>query len=202
MSCIHDVRIRNPIPAVAKTYEGGLLIVGGGKCVWDDYFAAMELIQAEWPIMCVNDIAYQFKVRPITHAVSVHPKLLPPVNIIRHEKSMLEHVTTHSHVHHPGVSYEWPIENVGGTSGLFAVKVAIVMGYTKILLCGIPMDGTGHYFDPPDAKANHTDSFDGMGQLQPWHDAARSKYVQERVRSMSGRTASVLGKPTKEWVVL
>lgn len=113
---------------------------------------------------------------------------------------MLESVCAHCDVTGVGVDCVWNMQSAGGTSGLFAVKIALALGSSKIIICGIPMDGSGHYFDPPDAKKNNTDDFSNKAGFAPWHDVARIQIASDRVRSMSGRTAQLFGKPTKEWV--
>ena len=151
--------------------------------------------------MCVNDIAGQFRAEPIHHAVSLHKRILPAVKLLRVEKSMLEKITTHSCLHHDGVDVVWNLHNSGGTSGLFAVKIALLLGYEKIIVCGVPMDNSGHYFDPDDVNVNQAAKFgDDKATIAPWSDIAKREVPKQRVRSMSGRTATILGKPTKEWV--
>jgi len=177
-----------------------MLILGGGVCVWDDYKQAREAMPKSY-IMCVNDIGAQFKAEQIQHIVSLHHKLLNAVMAFRKEKSMLESVCSHSDIAASGVDCVWNIVNNGGTSGLFALKICLILGCKKIILCGIPMDGGGHYFDPPNASLNSTARFDSKAMFYPWLDVHRDLGpIRERVRSMSGKTAKLFGKPTKEWV--
>lgn len=184
---------------------GNLLILGGGRCVWGDYEKARIFFDltgynnGSYEIMCVNDIATQFKAEPIHHAVSLHKGILSAVMPMRKEKAMFERVLRHSNADASNVDVNWAISNVGGTSGLFAVKIALVMGYMKIILCGIPMDCSGHYFDPVDSELNQAAQFKDKSVLSPWRDAAQVDEFRERVRSMSGRTAGFLGEPTQEW---
>lgn len=201
---INDIDIREPIPSIAESSDGILIILGGGKTVWDDYKRAKKLIgDRGYEIMCVNDIAIQFKAEPIQHCVSLHKGFAVAVRALRKERSMLEHVHTHCHKHGSQIDFVWDIPNVGGTSGLFAVKVAMVLGYKKIIVCGAPMDGTGHYFDPNDANENLTTKFHDKSNIMVWRqlrEQGRHRVAEKRVRSMSGRTRNVLGEPTEEWL--
>lgn len=196
----NDIVISDGLPMEVGEVYPNLLILGGGKSVWDDYFAARELFDSYY-VMCVNDIAGQFKVEEVHHAVSLHSPILPAVRALYRQKSMLNDFTTHSDHAAPGVDCVWNMQNSGGTSGLFAVKIAMAMGSRHIVICGIPMDNSGHYFDPPDAHLNKTDNFNVSSWLAPWEDVGRSIVARERVRSMSGNTAQLLGKPTKEWAM-
>jgi hypothetical protein len=199
---INDVEINDPVPdGLINGWRGKLLILGGGKCVWDDYLEAREIFggKGEYRIMCVNDIGAQFKAEPIQHAVSLHRRNLPAIRLMRKEKSMLEHVITHCHKPGPEVQCVWPIANVGGTSGMFAVKIALAMGFEKIIICGVPVDGSGHYFDPLNVNDNDSTTFTGSAQIAEWREMASRKIAGARVRSMSGRSQAAFGKPTKEW---
>jgi len=200
---INGIQIKEPLPDIMNGLNGeypDMLILGGGTCVWEDYFAARKLLPKAY-IMCINDIGAQFKVETIQHIVSLHPKLLNAVRAFRIEKSMIESVASHSNVKADGVNCVWNIANNGGTSGFFALKICLVLGCKKIILCGIPMDGGGHYFDPPDASLNSTTRFDSKATFYPWwQEMLSSPVALERVRSMSGKTAELFGKPTKEWV--
>jgi len=187
--------------------DGNLILLGGGMCVWEDYAEARKLFaptgynDSQYEIMCVNDIAGQFTEEKIHHAVSLHKRILPAVRLLRVEKSMLEKFTTHSNLAGDEVDVVWNLHNAGGTSGLYAVKIALLLGYKKIIVCGVPMDNGGHYYDPKDSSIlNHTVRFaSNKSSITPWRDLAKREIPQQRVRSMSGNTASILGKPTQEW---
>jgi hypothetical protein len=152
--------------------------------------------------MCINDIAGQFKAEPIQHIVSLHQRLIPALRIMRQEKDMTDKVITHSKKGGPEVDYTWNFKNSMASSGMFAMEIAMVIGSKHIILCGIPFDNSGHYFDPPVAEQNKTTKFaENHCNFGPWRKLAkRSPLIMERVRSMSGNTARLFGKPTKEWV--
>ena len=44
---------------------------------------------------------------------------------------------THSHKSKPGVDVTWSVCNVGGTSGLFACFLGLMLGYNEIVLGGV-----------------------------------------------------------------
>ena len=201
---LYGVNIEQPLPRLAEQYKGcKLIILGGSKSVWKDYLEANNLlnIPEDAHIMCINDIATQFKRYPITHAVSLHKEILRAVKPMRTAKSMMEYV--HTHCHKPGADIEnaWNMKNVGGTSGLFAMKISLLMGYSKIILCGISLDGEGHYFDPENANENRTTKFNDKVSITVWREfKEQSDGNGDKVRVMSGRLTSIYGTPTKEWL--
>lgn len=80
----------------------------------------------------------------------------------------------------------------GGSSGLLAVKVALLEGATHVILCGVPMNAEGaHYFDSA-----------------AWRFAERYRTgwqrhlpdIAARVRSMGGWTRELLGGPDRVWL--
>ena len=198
---INAIELGDPIPSIIHPSGDypNMLILGGGRCVWEDYFAAREIMPTSY-VMGVNDIAGQFKIEKMHHAVSLHGRVLPAIRGLRLEKGCCETICTHSDYPGAGITFVWKMQNSGGTSGLFALKIALALGCKKIILCGIPMDGSGHYFDPPDVRKNFAEVFGSVSNFAPWRDVAKSQIAVDRVRSMSGKTASLFKEPTKDWV--
>jgi len=90
--------------------------------------------------------------------------------------------------------HKWKFSPTGGSSTLFALKVALVMGFSRIVLCGCPMDGQGHYYDSPVlvSGATYWDT-----ESSPEWDTID---FQGKVRSMSGVTRERFGPPTTDWL--
>ncbi len=97
-----------------------------------------------------------------------------------------------------GFNFYWSKKPPGwdGTGGLFAAKIALAMGYDRIVLCGIPMDGSGHWY----SKGDDTRGLDIF--IGPWIEFAKRLDVINRVRSMSGRTRQLLGAPNRDFLTL
>ena len=76
-------------------------------------------------------------------------------------------------------------EHTSGSSALLGVKVALKVGYDKIILCGCPLIGISG------TNYNYKDFQSG------W--IAAKDLVMGKVKSMSGWTKDYLGYPTKEW---
>jgi hypothetical protein len=87
---------------------------------------------------------------------------------------------------------DWNMHNIGAYSGLFAAQVGICLGYEQIILCGVPQDNSGRFFDPPWVKGltHGTD----MPAKKCFREAVqRTPDLKRCVRSMSGWTKELFG---------
>jgi hypothetical protein len=79
-----------------------------------------------------------------------------------------------------------------GSSGLFALKVALVdLGCDRAVLCGVPMEPTAHV-------ARGADWLHATKYRKGWEQALPA--IRYRARSMSGWTEQLLGRPTPDWI--
>ncbi len=74
-----------------------------------------------------------------------------------------------------------------GSSSLFAVYVALALGYEKIYLAGCPMDTNGHWFYADDTGP----LWDGES-FMAWLEFAKTPEAK-KVESLSGYTRQILG---------
>lgn len=88
------------------------------------------------------------------------------------------------------VSYRWPGMNASASSGIFAAKVALE-DCERVILAGVPMTN-GKHFSRNKAWAELNAFTAGLRESIP--------HMQGRVRSMSGETAKLLGRPDPEWL--
>ena len=82
---------------------------------------------------------------------------------------------------------DWVIPDWGGSSGLYAVKIALSLEYNQIVLAGIPMEASeGHFFNDEE-----------WAQCNQYRDAwvRHLHEIQPYVRSCSGWTQRLLGGP-------
>lgn len=161
------------------TYAGRIVVLGSARCVWEDYSAACA--GNGFDVMCVNDVVMHFP-GVVQHAYSNSAKLLALWVAARRDQL----VNRYGEVQRLHSLREWPWPG-HGTSALGAVYTALALGYEEVILCGVPLDGSGHYFDPPWVESNHD-----RENIVHW-ETARDKVFEGRVRSMSGRTKEVLG---------
>lgn len=184
-----------------------LVIVGSGRCVWDDIerlYTKRELRRNEIDddVMCVNDMIMYYPGN-IDHCVSCDAPMLhkwwearrPPYKSQFNRRPRFHTVHTEQSV--PNVE-RWEFAG-GGTSGLLACHVAIELGYEDIVLCGVPIDNSGHFWECTWGKTNfQREIADKNGRVRGdgrhyWTRAA--KRFDGRVKSMSGNTKLILGEP-------
>ena len=114
----NGITILDPLPAVIDSFDGILLVLGGGKPLWEDYFKAKKLLGGnKCHVMCVNHIGTCFKAEQIKHFVSLHKGLHHATRLIRREMSMLETFHTHCIYPAPDVDNVWKFDHNSGTSG-------------------------------------------------------------------------------------
>lgn len=180
---------------------GGCIILGCSRDVWTDYHAAKALFESknDYNIIAINDMGIQFKAEHIEHIASVHQQMPGPVRALRMVR-ITNHPFTHSQRPYKGVDVTWGnLLPTGGTSALFAVKIAMAMGYKKIIVCGCALDKTGHYYDPEIPEDNANGWFDDSTRA-PWLDFHKDiKEARRSVRFMSGDLQEIYGKPDHEW---
>lgn len=182
----------NQLPSLKNTYHGPLIIAGGGRCVWDDLSQIDQ--SKEWDVMCINDILMHFPSQ-VTHAYSNDDRWLKRWLSARRPRYTQNHKKPVLHTCQKGEGMVvWPIPG-HGSSGLNAIYVGLALGYEEIVLCGIPLDDSGHYFDPPWIKTNFVREI-GIrnGEIKYWANA-KEHIFQDKVRSISGRTRELLGGP-------
>jgi hypothetical protein len=222
---IHGIRGRGFPPRIAASQSGLCLIIGGGGNVWAEIKEFYSLIGRDFensadfdddtPIIAVNDIGAFFKPR-LSHLVSWHEEILAPTIALRKPHSCNpSHTYTHTnqHIADSGrdikdfevpngslfrkADFAWHFEQgIGGTSGLMAVMVALAIGFTRVVIAGIPLDDKPHFWAP---AWESVPQFKSQTQITTWCEA-RDIWLKDRVRSMGGRTRQWLGYPSKEWL--
>jgi len=191
-SCSHEARKAGQLP-INLTPEIAV-IVGGAECWREDLERAKELLKGKkFRYLYINDHIKSFAEPGV--ACTLHPDKLnghfawlgereraglpKPEQVWAHRK--------HSAVTHDTASEEWR-----GSTGLFAFCVARRLGHVRVIACGVPMTVDGSHFE----------------RHQLWQSAIsfRQGWIQYKnqiapfFRSMSGWTAEMFGKPTREWL--
>lgn len=179
------------------------LVLGGAATVWADVEAALELGEFDAVVTC-NDITTSWP-GPIDAAVSLHAEQwglwIERRDRLGHPrpKQIIGHTTARDSILRmpPCVTdfteYRFPGQVETGSSGLFALKVALIdLGIDRAVLCGMPMtDPAGHFFDPrPWGGA--------MAHRRGWQESMH--HIRDRARSMGGWTQELLGAPTPDWI--
>lgn len=179
---------RGDPPSIAGTCTGTLLIMGSAACLWDD----MDNAPQHNSKMAVN-FTGMFYPKRIDHWTTLHPDWFSVWVDARTRNCNPTEVQTHSHIHGEDVKNVWDIPNIGGTSGLFSVLVGLALGYERIILAGIPLDNTGHFWVPhryQERKFIYDD-----GAIKAVWKQAICNIFKGRVTSLSGNTRKWMGAP-------
>lgn len=173
------------------------MILGGSAVVWDDVLTWEEIYGKPWDglIVIANDSGCHWP-REFDHWVTLHPNKMENWQGIRAMQGL------------PGKPETWGRRAnlmdhslkpwAGGASGMLAIQVAQVLGCTRAVLCGIPMTPTPHFSES--AEHNPRSVWSAVaGHWRAWE--THQHMIQGWVRSMSGRTCTILGGlPTMEWL--
>lgn len=189
------------MPEIAGTYSGRVLICGSGRCLWDDLQRALDLGAAD--IMAVKQAGIYMPI-PIQHWVGAHGERFqwmvplrrdgyhfrgrPSATGDREIRVNKPRTHVHSERYWPMVDHAWP-GPLAGTSALFGARVGVALGYEEAILCGVPLDGTGRFYEAPWDKGVDLNVVD----MKEWEQFV--PVFNGRVRSMSGRTRDLLGGP-------
>lgn len=167
-----------------------LIIVGSGRNVWDD-------LEKLWPVDCdvmaVNDSIMHYP-ENLRYAYSNDFEMLPKWVEARRPTFKQKDTNLEMHCCFPCKGAKVHEVGIHANSGLCAAVVSLELGYNEIILCGIPQDNEGHYFDAPWERTNYENS---VGRrFSPDHIRYWSNPMfKNKVFSMSGRTREALGAP-------
>ena len=159
------------------------LILGGGETLWHDLAQVPDV--TERTVIAINDsgVAYQNR---IDWWVTLHPEKLPKWMAQRRGNQDYQ---TASHKDRRGSRVDHIIREIwSGSSGLYAAQIAVMhLDFDNVILCGIPMTPTGHFFDSDPWR--HCQNY-----RRGWKDALPT--LEGRVTSVSGWTRELLGAPS------
>lgn len=175
---------------------GLAFVIGGARCAFEDAAQAYSLAVPDVVIVVNDAIAYW--PGKADAAATLHPRYLVEKRWMQSRSNRdyprVERVFSQTPRRYVTdvIDYMWPEMTFTGSSGHYAVKIALeVFECDRVLCCGVPMDESPHFND-----------------AAPWTDVHRFWEQWElsfprlsgRVRSMSGRTRALLGEPTGDWL--
>ena len=179
-----------------------LLVVGDGKCVFDDLSAFFDF-GVPHDTLCLNHAARIFTELldlPIQHFVAGDSHrayeqeiaAMLPEGVIKHAWNPKSH---HFDVRWiKGDNRGW-----SGTTLNLGIKVGLTLDYLRIVLAGCPMDNSGHWYDRFLKRNDNKLRNDHRHHLWFWTEMA-TRPSGRFIRSMSGNTGDLFGKPTFEWL--
>lgn len=173
------------------------LILGGGPDVWEEVLAWEAVYGRQWDglVLAVNDVGCHWP-RDLQHWVSLHPEKFAGWIALRQSYGYDDGYVTWGRAGRPHSEHHakaW----AGGSSGMYAIQVAQLVGCTHVILCGIPMTATPHFAEST-VHAQQLPWTAVAGHWRAWESQAYR--MRGWVKSMSGRTQEVFGAPTMEWL--
>lgn len=179
-----------------------LVIVGCGKCVWDDlkWIRTWGQEGHDFGAMLVNDMIIHFREFPgvkVGHVVCYDIGRVEHYAAIRRSMCPHESFISHSQADPSKPDNKadriWNLETSFQLSGPFAVAVAVAMGYDRIILAGVPEDNSGHYWNVNGFRDET--GYDNKCTHEHWMSIPKNK-----VRSLSGWTREHFHFPTIAWL--
>jgi hypothetical protein len=160
-----------------------IILIGRADC-WKEDFERAKLLLCDFHVMAIGkDCPYEGEVK---YFVTYHAQDISEYKKKRENEQFL----VIGDKPKPGVDIieKHTTGRTTGSSALLGASAAIRLGYTKIILCGCPLQGI-----------NPVNRFQPYEHFQKGWVARRGDVIQY-VRSMSGWTRDFLGEPTMEWL--
>ena len=88
-----------------------------------------------------------------------------------------------------------------GTTANLAMKAGLYLDYLRLVFAGIPMDDSGNWYKSSIAQNDIKQNKDHRHHLWKWTEIA-GRPAGRFIRAMSGNTADLFGKPTRQWLML
>lgn len=175
-----------------------LLIVGDASGVFDDLEQFLDF-GMKFDTMAIN---YSIDIIPwpIQHFIAGDSHM---PDMQRLAESLPQEVIKHCwnpNSYHFDV--RWMRNGRGGWNGTTAnlgIKIGIALDYLRIVLAGIPMDDSGNWYAPYIPQEDVKQNKDHRHHLWKWTEIATRPF-SHFIRSMSGNTMDLFGRPTKEWL--
>jgi hypothetical protein len=153
-------------PRLYKQAKGPLLLLGSSPSIFEDLKEAKMLLRVfkiQYDTMAVN-LSFLPLPGRLTHLVSLHQEKIGAFHELAKTlpESRAGHIHTHSWMECPDVECAWPIVDRNGTSGLFALKIAYLIGYDPIITCGLEIEGPRRFYDSPYEEQGNNFSCSGI----------------------------------------
>lgn len=178
-----------------------LLIIGDGANVLEDLRKFLDLkVQAD--IMCIN-----YSVKLVSDFLTIHHYIAGD----SHTKTMQK---VAEDLGPPTVRHCWNQNSKNfdvrwgrnsskpwtGTTANLGIKIGISLGYLKMVMAGCPMDNSGNWYTRNISDEDVKKNKDHTWHLWKWTEIA-SRPISAFIRSMSGKTADLLGEPDRSWLL-
>lgn len=187
------------------------LVIGCAANVWNDVARAKQLTTFD-AIYCVKLAGVHYPGAFQTW-ITLHPEYMDDYEAQRHQLGypngyeivapLVSEVGMHGKKGHIArrVTYRWPGMTSSASSGIYGAKIALDDGYERVVLAGVPMDQDAGHFLPEAKRTNgklRGSVWSEHGSFMPGFEKS-VRFLQGKVKSMSGHTQKVLGAPSAEW---
>lgn len=186
-------------------YEGQTAIIcGSAPCLLEDFEEIKKHIGENYVLIGINEAIWALYCDKLITAHVDQMELFK-------RRSMNVNIETHtSKNYHPDwkdqSDYFWGDVKKGATSTVDAIQIAKRMGFDNIILAGCPMTGEDGYYYGKKGRENvagcprfgNPENLDLVHNYQKKLVDMLQKVDFSNVRSMSGFTANVFGKPKFE----
>lgn len=135
------------IPWIKKHYKDNrkrLVVIGGASCVYEDLKNYSPPEDAK--VMVINDAGVAYNGR-VDYWVTLHSEKLKKWQEQRPASLNQDYISVGC-IKNKNVKLDKITKDWGGSSGLFACKVGLELGFDHIVLCGVPMDTRPNIFRP------------------------------------------------------
>lgn len=182
-------------PPEPKTDNSDCVVVLGSAPGWRE---ELDAVVDYLPIIAVNGVGTLVE-EDIAYWVSIHGRGLVKWMPIRAERGFNTDYIAYGNFQNKdedGGAIRWNRPNSGGSSGLHAVELALELGFDHVILCGMPLEGQQR------VRSLDGEVTEGVCHYSSYHDAWEKALpkLDGCVKSMSGWTAKLLGKPSKGWL--
>ncbi len=191
----HNVLKDVPVNETAVHHYVVAVIVGGAERWRRDMEEAIKLLAGcKFRYFYVNDQIKSFPEDGV--ACTLHPDKLNEHDAwlaIRRKAGLPEPEQIWTCRKHSAATHDTDNVDWGGSSGLFAVQVALRNGYRKIILCGVPLTAEERHFE------RHEMWQSAISFRAGW--TRHKNEISPYVRSMSGWTLEQFGEPCENWII-
>jgi hypothetical protein len=171
-----------------------LLILGSARCLWDDVAKARS-IRGNFDTMAVNLTICHWE-HELKYAASWHSDRMGDFVKMRTYRGIGNRPITYAPKPDNGVDFANRCTNNSVvTSGMYAMYVALHLGYDKIVAAGIPFDKTGNFYQEPGILSPHVHRGTAKKAWKKLKDESGN-----RIKVVSGSLVDYFGEITKEWL--
>jgi hypothetical protein len=190
---IDDITTLRPQPK-----KDALLIVGDASGVIDDINNFLDF-KVEFDTMCINYSA-ELIPWPIQHFIAGDSHMADMQAVAASLKNgCIKHCWNPNSKNFDVRWVRNSSQGWNGTTANLGIRIGLILGYLRIVLAGVPMDNSGNWYQRNIPADDVKQGKDHRAHLWKWTEIA-TRPIARFIKSMSGNTADMFGKPTYNWL--